>query len=445
MFDETDTSPPRLTKQLKPPPAPPSAEPRPLCLLDLPAGVVANIAQFIDIEEFEVDDEGYSIRRGDTILRYLCLVFGRQTARVIRREYLSNNLSYLYYLSGQVRCSGETNKEEWTQSIFYLNGALTQWMEENEWWKDACRDADVFAKGGDVCAKYPPIYKTKDIKIANDEERNQWNNELGLSESSHLNLHFEGGPLGDDYTIVLAADDINLMNHNREMTWEQVREAIVKEGNTALRLMHTDFAALFLNPALAMDLRIFELFRFQVEELKLDVNCQGYLGLFFAGVRNDEVFEGGQPLLLHALMNPDKRFFECLLSVADFEANPVIERDIKDGRDIGHRTDTFLHRLPSIMRCDLPNKINLDWVAHMIKLKEVDVGVQNVDESSPLEELCNASLTKSDCDVAKMLLSAGAEVTWSALERYVLARSNTGTAETSSEVLKEIFLELLKQ
>ena len=73
------------------------------------------------------------------------------------------------------------------------------------------------------------------------------------------------------------------------------------------------------------------------------------------------------------------------------------------------------------------------------------MGVQNVDESSPLEELCNASLTKSDCDVAKMLLSAGAEVTWSALERYVLARSNTGTAETSSEVLKEIFLELLKQ
>ena len=36
---------PTRTKQLKPPPASPSAEPRPLCLLDLPAGVVANIAQ----------------------------------------------------------------------------------------------------------------------------------------------------------------------------------------------------------------------------------------------------------------------------------------------------------------------------------------------------------------------------------------------------------------
>jgi len=46
-------------------------------------------------------------------------------------------------------------------------------------------------------------------------------------------------------------------------------------------------------------------------------------------------------------------------------------------------------------------------------------------------------------DVAKMLLSAGAEVTWTVLFRYVvLARSNA--AETSSEILKEIFLELLE-
>jgi hypothetical protein len=35
--DETVASAPRLTKQLKPPPAPLSAEPRPLCLLDLPS------------------------------------------------------------------------------------------------------------------------------------------------------------------------------------------------------------------------------------------------------------------------------------------------------------------------------------------------------------------------------------------------------------------------
>ncbi len=59
-----------------------------------------------------------------------------------------------------------------------------------------------------------------------------------------------------------------------------------------------------------------ELFRFQVEDLMLDVNCQDYTGHFFAGPTDDEEYEEGQPLLLHALINPDKRFFECLVSVA---------------------------------------------------------------------------------------------------------------------------------
>ncbi len=97
VFDETVASAPRLTKQLKPPPAPLSAEPRPLCLLDLPAGIVANIAQFIGIAD--CDKKGRFGRPNREILMYLCLVFGRRTARVIRREYLSNNLLYLDYLA----------------------------------------------------------------------------------------------------------------------------------------------------------------------------------------------------------------------------------------------------------------------------------------------------------------------------------------------------------
>ena len=144
---------------------------------------------------------------------------------------------------------------------------------------------------------------------------------------------------------------------------------------------------------------MFELFRFQVEDLMLDVNCQDYTGLFFTGVDDDDedLYEEGQPLLLHVLVNPERRFFECLLSVADFEANPVMERDPKDGRDISHRADTFLHRLPRIVRYELPNEINLEWVSHMIKMKEVDVENQNDDGSSPLEELSNIwPLRKSD-------------------------------------------------
>ena len=446
--DGTDASVSRLTKQLKPPPAPPSAEPRPPGFLDLPSGIVANIAQFIYIGA--EDDEGRLVGDGK-ILMYLCLVFGRQTARVIRREYLSNNLLYLDYLYFEAKSYSEDivsmKKERRVKFITTLNGALKQWMEENEWWKDACRDAAVFAKGCDVCTKYPPIYKTSETKIASDEDRNQWIEALGINEANLIDLYFEEGPLGDDYTTVLAVDDIDLKNYTKEMTWEQAREAIFKEGDKKLRVMHDVFASIFLNPALAVDLGMLELFRFQAEDLMLDVNCQDYTGLFFNGVNNDdEEFQAGQPLLLHALINPDKRFFECLLSVADFDANPVIERDLKDGRDIGRLRATFLHRLPHILRCDLPNNINICWVAHMIKVKEIDLGVQNAEGMSPLERLCylrsltfgafvlpSQSITKHDYDIAKMFLSAGAEVTQRALQYVRL-----------SDPKKEELLELLQ-
>ena len=443
--DETDASARRLTKQRKPPPAPPNTEPRPLCLLDMPAGVVANIAQFVDIRE--IDHEGSSVRNGE-VLMYLCLVFGRQTAQVVRREYLSNNLSYLDYLARETMYYSEQyvrmEKISRMKGVSNLNGALEQWMQANPWWKDACRDAAVFAKGGGVCAKYPPIYKTIEVKgFADNKERRKWNKALGTGRSSLVNLHFKGGPLGEDYTSVLAVDDVDLKNHSKEMTWEQVEEAMLKEGHKRFRATHTDFVGFFLNPAMAIDLGMFELFRFQVEELMLDVNCQDYVGLFFAGVDDDGDLLAGQPLLLHALLNPDKRFFDFLLTVADFEVNPVIQRDLKDGTDNSHRADTFLHRLPHILRCDLPKKIDLNWVAHMIKAKKIDLNVQNYDDLNPLEALCSAPLTKSDHDVAKMLLlSAGAEVTWTALARYATAKSDT---ETNSQVPKEFFLELLKE
>ena len=82
---------------------------------------------------------------------------------------------------------------------------------------------------------------------------------------------------------------------------------------------------------------------------------------------------------------------------SDFEANPVVRRNLDTGRGLGHRADTFLHRLPRIVRYELPNEINLEWVSHMIKMKEVDVENQNDDGSSPLEELSNIwPLRKSD-------------------------------------------------
>ena len=461
--DETDTSVRRLTKQLKPPPAPPSAEPRPPCFLDLPAGIVANIARFIDIGE--VDEEGISVRNGE-ILLYLCLVFGRQTARVIRREYLSNNLLYLDYIFAEVEHHADrvvgpshpiircTDKERCSKGIANLNGALGQWMQANKWWKDACRDAAVFAKGGDVCTKNPPIFKTNKVKSYGYNNWAQWNDALETGPSSHIeiyyasdlvDLYFDGGPSEDDYTIVLAVDEIDLTNHAREMTWDQVEEVVLKEGDKNLRVMHSTFAAMLLNPALAIDLGMFELFRFQVEDLMLDVNCQDYAGLFFADTGFNDDFQQGQSLLLHVLINPDRRFFEYLLSVANFEANPIIRRDVY-GR-LYMEECTFLHELSRITPYELPNNIDLSWVAHMIKVKEIDLNVQNAAGRSPLERLCyfcspQESMTKRDYDVAKMLLSAGAEVTDFALQSVGSGLKNLKHQRQNGEVFD--FLELLE-
>ena len=206
--------------------------------------------------------------------------------------------------------------------------------------------------------------------------------------------------------------------------------------------MHSEFAYFFLNPALAVDLGMFELFRFQVEDLMLDVNCQDYIGLFFTRPMYEEGdFAEGQPLLSHALLNPDKRFFECLLLVANFEANPIIERDYR-GSYIDHLADTFLHRLPFFIQKKVffSNKIDLQCVAHMIKVKEVDLDVRNDDDLNPLEKLCGLKGLPVHIKhyVAKMLLSAGAEVTPTALEL------TDELVRTSSRVTDELFRELLE-
>jgi hypothetical protein len=58
----------------------------------------------------------------------------------------------------------------------------------------------------------------------------QWNDSLATNASNLVDLCFEGGPLGRRYTTVLAVDNINLMNHSKEMTWDQVEDGIEGGG-----------------------------------------------------------------------------------------------------------------------------------------------------------------------------------------------------------------------
>ena len=216
---ETDTS-PRLTKELKAPPRIPTSveganeanEYRPPGLLDLPAGVVGKVAQFLPIFCSQTEST-------DTSLMALSLVTGRKTSRIIRKEYLRNNLDYLEYLIVAVASLQEellsasapgTRSEAWI-SISTLKAALEQWMEVNEWWKDACRDAALFGQGGEIGTDYPQIFKTVVLDdFASETEKNKFKEEINIGNCGQIDLFYEGSPLGDDYTILLAVDDVVL-------------------------------------------------------------------------------------------------------------------------------------------------------------------------------------------------------------------------------------------
>ena len=84
-------------------------------------------------------------------------------------------------------------------------------MEVNEWWKDACRDAALFGQGGEIGTDYPQIFKTVVLDdFANETEKNKFKEEINIGNCGQIDLFYEGSPLGDDYTILLAVDDVVL-------------------------------------------------------------------------------------------------------------------------------------------------------------------------------------------------------------------------------------------
>lgn len=55
-----------------------------------------------------------------------------------------------------------------------VSASLEQWMEANDWWKDACRESETFCLKGPerTQTKYPTITKTAVLKeFANETEK----------------------------------------------------------------------------------------------------------------------------------------------------------------------------------------------------------------------------------------------------------------------------------
>ena len=433
--DETDTS-PRLTKHLKAPPRTTTSnegasEQGPPGLLDLPAGVVAKVAQSIDI--MAANDE--KIFEGQRALMALCVVFGSKVARVIRREYLRGNLVYLNYwwrvyrqCVGTKGADGPERKKGFVTIPLFFKVALEQWMEENDWWKDACKDAILFAaQGEEISNNYPTICKTVACqgfednllkgKVEDDEDEDEMVLpdiiQFGACAKVDLISHSERGELEQDHTIVLAVNGIDL----KSLTLlDEIEELLVKEGRgtlrvifnpSTLRVISNDFANIFFNPALTIDLGLFDLLKFQIEYLKLSVNCGAYIGATFGS----KMF----PLIVHALVNPDARFLKYVLSIEGVEANPILQHTLR-GRSLYGFNNTLLHECSDFVRLGaLPTNVSLSRIEMVLLSKDIDVNVENEEGLTPLGVLCldkcaeNTS-DKGDVGLAKLSLSRGAKL-----------------------------------
>ena len=297
-------------------------------------------------------------------------------------------------------------------------GALEQWMEVNDWWKDACKDAVHLGQDVESVTNYPPIWKTVVFPdFANDTKRQKFEDAIVFGPSAMFDMSTQEAVTEYVYTAVLAVDGVVWKGKNDD----QILELLLKNGSKTLRVIHCDFASIFFSPVLAIDLGLLDVLKFQVEELKLDVTLNRYCGIFFDTSSDDEPMS--VPLILHALVQPDEHFLKYILTVESFEVNPHMERNL-DGDDILDQEQTFFHELFRILiHKSLTREIDLDRITYILQEKDVDFEVQNVQGHTPLEVLCSRFHGSTHgFDLAKIFLSHGAKVTEFALDQALTCK-----------------------
>lgn len=398
------------------------------------------------------DDDDYN---GPGDLMSLSIVFGTAVAAVIRYEFLHNNLDFLRFIYGDVSDFAEAIDEynltysDFSNTLSNVRASLEQWMAANDWWKEACRDFAFYRSGSEtsVTPEYPPIYKIIQLEeiIEDGEERVDFKRSIkrGLAHNygSYYDDDEDDGPLGDHFTIV-SVDGTDI----KEMKNVEVARMFSKNGDKQLCVMHGYFELIFLNPAFIIDLGILDVLQFQVEELKLDLTCQEYLGIF---LQRPTEFHESMPLVVHALLQPDKDIFLYLLSVDNFEANPVMERAPLQRR-------TLLHMLAEIVSHDtFVRNLDFDKVEIILQKDGVDVNSLDDQERSPLDHMCgfctlNFDYASVTYRLLKLYLTFGANVSRHALSALYYnakrfeSKGDGGKLSSSGHVPPRLLHELLR-
>ena len=358
----------------------PPAQVRQPDFLDLPTGVFAQVGKFFDV----------GTHRGRNSMMNFCIVVGPKKAKVVRQEYLENNLDYLMFI---LRCEenlaldieygiedNDLNVAKTETRISNLRSSIQEWMRWNMWWKEAALRAfdSESASSIRVCKSgRPSLLEIIEVRKG---------------------THFRFDPTCN--TIVMDIDGIR-GKAAEETSKVQHRNYQGNDEMETIQLMHKGFYKIFFNPALSVDLGLMDLLKFQMEELNLDVNSKSFTALFERLLGADQEWI---PLLFHAFLQPDSSFFDFLWSQEELDVNPVV-----------YENDGLLHWLSEPLRASCMDEWDWDMRrAERILQKVPDTNARDNEGHTPLDSIVVVfSERNGTCphlvDLAMLYLSYGAK------------------------------------
>ena len=244
-------------------------------------------------------------------------------------------------------------------------------------------------------------------KPGSDEEREQFEDEAGLTPSGLLRMPFEActsatpdDTFDEDYGLVVSVNGKPLPQFSVDLLSEDAMQA--PGSDMEVLVMHDSFGLLFFNPVLSTNLGLLELLRFQLEDLALDVNCQQWSGPRMG-------YSTELPLILHSMVQPDIRLFQYLFSFNGIDLNPVLRRSpmtddvLPDGTGL-----TLLHGLNFIIGGSLNGKFDMRRLKQLLSHDDVDIN-GGPDQVPPLYgTLVSPIRLDSDLDLVKAYVEAGA-------------------------------------
>ena len=376
----------------------------------LPPGLIAKIGTYCKLAPLGTDIDKKT-------LMSLCLAVGPYVASYIRKAYLENRLYYLSYLKRYLRVrQNYENKPLSDNDCADLGEKLKQWMLHNPWWKEACLYPTTFnqKQGGE----YPPICKV--IRLQESTDAGGVRAWLNASIYSTTSLQVAIDPQLCRFLFDKAWDERYIIaisvngDQDSASSAEKFRKIMFTPGiEKNVHFMHRLFAFFFFNPVLSINLGQLDLLRFQLEELRLDVNEQNWIGPRIGNVRLPPIF--------HCMIQPDKSFFEYLISFDGVLLNPNLDRSpITDAA--APSNTTLLHYLNQIVGLVLQGSFDVSRLKILLSQDKVDVDFgppfpdealgENVPERiSPLYSLfCSAIKFESDFDIVEAFVDAGAGV-----------------------------------